>query len=151
MNELDKLKAALSLDISGDKLAQVSGMSQQAINKYRTGAAQVENMRFKNAINLINFWEEEKMKNKGILIIDVAVRYHDFIKAGIFEKGFEVLEDSYLELVISKEQYVKLLGKHIHLAYVHEDLDTAQDDDIRIYVKRGKGTRADVFEINRIA
>ena len=66
MTGLEKLQAALDLDVTDETLARVSGMSQQAISKYRNGQSQAENMRFKNALNLINYWDDEENVNKAV-------------------------------------------------------------------------------------
>lgn len=68
--ELEKLKSALSSNETDAKLAEIAGMSQQAISKYRNGLSEPENMRFKNAINLIKFQEEIEMEKQADKIVD---------------------------------------------------------------------------------
>ena len=63
---MNELQAALHLNVTDKELARASGMSQQAINNYRTGKAQAENMRFKHAIKLIKYWEELQMRIENL-------------------------------------------------------------------------------------
>lgn len=86
MTELEKLQAALDLDVTDETLARVSGMSQQAISKYRTGQSQAENMRFKNAVKLIKFWEELQMKKE----LTVNNLYFSHYEDGLHILEFEV-------------------------------------------------------------
>lgn len=52
---MEELKIALKLNLTDKELARISGVSQQAINRYRTGKADVGNMRYKNAVKLIEY------------------------------------------------------------------------------------------------
>lgn len=86
MKELKRLQAALQSNATDLTLARVSGMSQQAISKYRTGISKVENMRFTNAMRLINYMEVLKMKEK----LTVENLYFSHYEDGLHTLEFEV-------------------------------------------------------------
>ena len=73
MKELERLQAALQSNATDLTLARVSGMSQQAISKYRNGQSQAENMRLKNALRLINYWDDEENVKKSATEADEEV------------------------------------------------------------------------------
>ena len=63
MKEIEKLKRILASDLTDTRLAEIAGMSQQAISKYRNGLSKAENMRVEQALKLIKFQEELNMKH----------------------------------------------------------------------------------------
>lgn len=62
MKELEILQSILLSDLTDSKLAEIAGMSQQAISKYRNGHSKIENMRVGSALKLIRHWDEIKYK-----------------------------------------------------------------------------------------
>ncbi|MGF3113197.1 helix-turn-helix domain-containing protein [Facklamia sp. P9177] len=75
MNEIDKLRKIMNSDMTDSELANIAGMSQQAINKYRKGQSKLENMRFESALKLTKYQEELEMENKFNEIVEYLENY----------------------------------------------------------------------------
>lgn len=58
MKELETLESVLQSDLTDSKLAEIAGMSQQAISKYRNGLSKIDNMRVGSALKLIHYWDK---------------------------------------------------------------------------------------------
>lgn len=67
MKELDLLTEVLQSDFTDNHLAEIAGMSQQAISKYRNGLSKIENMRVVSALRLIKYWEEIGEKRNKLI------------------------------------------------------------------------------------
>ena len=124
MDELEKLQAALDLDVTHETLARVSGMSQQAISKYRTGQSQAENMRFKNSIKLIKYWEELQMRIENLsteefyLLDEVSIESDGFYYVDEENEINEMVPTPEEAFLPEEEWNGEDYSDHLHPAYL---------------------------------
>ena len=84
MKEIEQLKNILASDLTDTRLAEIAGMSQQAISKYRNGLSKVENMRVEQALKLIKFQEGMNMTLEERILKAVA-EMDEEIRGGLWD------------------------------------------------------------------
>ena len=84
MKEIEQVRNLLASNLTDAKLAEIAGMTQQAISKYRNGLSKVENMRFEQALKLVKFQEELNMTLEERILKAIA-EMDEEIRGGLWD------------------------------------------------------------------